>query len=198
MLRHNRLLLAAGLIPLPWFLFWTALAACFAPGYSAIAQHASEMLQTPGWGSVCIRIAAVGSGLCFVAFALGVWRQSGRPFAAGAACWLIFGISMLSNGIWTFGHPMHGLYAVGIANLIAPALAHIELRAWSDSRQGYAVTAFVSFAAIVYLWLNLVGVDPEGYRGLTQRVFSTINSLWPFLVALHFLRNGSPALQAQR
>lgn len=40
-----------------------------------------------------------------------------------------------------------------------------------------------------YLWLNLVGADPQGFRGLTQRVFSSINSLWPFLVALYLLRH---------
>lgn len=31
---------------------------------------------------------------------------------------------------------------------------------------------------------------PEGFRGLTQRLFSSINSLWSFLVALYMLRKG--------
>jgi len=55
----------------------------------------------------------------------------------------------------------------------------------------------VSIAAVVYLWLNLVGADPQGFRGLTQRLFSSINSLWPFLVALYLLRRGPSALQTQ-
>ncbi|QNG86238.1 hypothetical protein IMCGPPIG_01736 [Stenotrophomonas maltophilia] len=55
----------------------------------------------------------------------------------------------------------------------------------------------MSIASIVYLWLNVVGVDPEGYRGLTQRVFSSLNSLWPFLVGLYLLRRDSSALKAQ-
>jgi hypothetical protein len=55
----------------------------------------------------------------------------------------------------------------------------------------------VSVAGIVYLWLNVVGADPEGYRGLTQRVFSSINSLWPFLVALYLVRRGASAMQTQ-
>jgi hypothetical protein len=57
------------------------------------------------------------------------------------------------------------------------------------------VTALVSIAGIVYLWLNVVGADPEGYRGLTQRLFSSINSLWPFVVALYLLRRGSNELK---
>lgn len=195
MLRHNRLLLAAGLVPLPWFLFWTTVGAAFAPDYSPLSQHASELLQAGGFASLCIRIAAIGSGLGFVAFSIALWRESGRRIAIGAACWMIFGVSMLTNGFWPMGHPMHGFYAIGIANLIAPAMAHIELSAWSASRRGYAVTAVVSIAGIVYLWLNLVGADPQGFRGLTQRLFSSINSLWPFLVALYLLRKGSSQLR---
>nr|WP_262920365.1 DUF998 domain-containing protein [Stenotrophomonas maltophilia] len=196
-LRRNRLLLSAGLLPLPWFLFWTSVAALFAPGYNPLAQHASELLQAPTLASICARIAAIGSGVGFVAFAIGTWRESGRRIAVGAICWLVFGISMLTNGLWPMGHPMHGFYTIGIANIIAPAMSHIELSAWSANRRAYAVTAMVSIAGIVYLWLNVVGVDPEGLRGLTQRLFSSINSLWPFLVALYLMRRDSSALKAE-
>ncbi len=178
-------------------MFWTSVAVVFAPGYNPLAQHASELLQAPTPASICARIAAIGSGVGFVAFAIGVWRESGRRIAVGAICWMIFGISMLTNGLWPMGHPMHGFYTIGIANIIAPAMSHIELSAWSANRRAYAVTAVVSIGAIVYLWLNVVGVDPEGLRGLTQRVFSSINSLWPFLVALYLLRRDSSALKAQ-
>jgi len=193
--RCSRLLLCAGLIPLPLFLFWTSVAALFAPGYNPLAQHASELLQAPTLASICGRIAAIGSGVGFVAFSIGLWRESGRRIAVGAICWLVFGISMLTNGLWPMGHPMHGFYTIGIANIIAPAMSHIELSAWSANRRAYAVTAVVSIASIVYLWLNLVGADPEGFRGLTQRLFSSINSLWPFLVALYLLRRDSNELK---
>jgi len=195
--RRSRLLLCAGLVPLPWFLFWTSVAALFAPGYNPLVQHASELLQAPTLASICARIAAIGSGVGFVAFAIVVWRESGRRIAVGAICWLVFGISMLTNGLWPMGHPMHGFYTIGIANIIAPAMSHIELSAWSANRRAYAVTAVVSIGGIVYLWLNVVGADPEGYGGLTQRVFSSINSLWPFLVALYLLRRDSSALKAE-
>nr|WP_277880094.1 DUF998 domain-containing protein [Stenotrophomonas maltophilia] len=196
-LRGNRLLLSAGLVPLPWFLFWTSVAALFAPGYNPLAQHASELLQAPTLASICARIAPIGCGVGFVAFAIGVWRESGRRIAVGAICWMIFGISMLTNGLWPMGHPMHGFYTIGIANVIAPAMSHIELSAWSANRRAYAVTAVVSIASIAYLWLNVVGADPDGFRGLTQRLFSSINSLWPFLVALYLLRRGSSVLKAE-
>lgn len=192
MSRTQRLLLAAGLVPLPWFLFWTTVGALFAPSYSSISQHASELLQVHGLPSACIRIAAIGSGVAFICFAVGLWRKSDRPLALGAICWLIFGLSMVTNGLWPLGHPMHGFYAIGLLNIIAPAMSHIETRAWSNHRRSYAITALISFAGMLYLWLNFVGADPADFRGLTQRVFSSINSLWPFLVALFLLHNAIP------
>lgn len=172
MSRRSRLLLCAGLVPLPWFLFWTSVAAVLAPGYNPLAQHASELMQAPMLASICGRIAAIGSGMGFVAFSIGVWRESGRRIAVGAICWLVFGISMLTNGLWPMGHPMHGFYTIGIANIIAPAMSHIELSAWSANRRAYAVTAAVSIASIVYLWLNVVGGGSRGVqRADTARVF---------------------------
>lgn len=64
---------------------------------------------------------------------------------------MIFGVSMLTNGLCPMGHPMHGFYAIGIADIIAPAMSHIELSAWSANRRAYAVTTVVSIAGIVCL-----------------------------------------------
>jgi hypothetical protein len=52
------------------------------------------------------------------------------------------------------------------------------------SQRYYVLTALVSAAGILYLWLNLTGNDPQAFRGLTQRVFSSIGSLWPFAIGL--------------
>jgi hypothetical protein len=186
-----RLALIAGLVPLPWFLFWTAVGGMLAPGYGALSQHASELLGAGGGAALCARISAFGSGLGFIAFALGLMRLSRQRPAIGAICYLVFGISRIAGGIWPMGSPLHGLYMVGILNIIAPALAHIELDGLVRARRFYRLTAFVSVAGIVYLWLNLTGNDVDVYRGLTQRVFSSINSLWPFVLALAVLRTGA-------
>ncbi|MDZ4783692.1 MAG: DUF998 domain-containing protein [Planctomycetia bacterium] len=196
--RHNRLLLSAGLIPLPWFLAWSLAAAALATGYSSVSQHASELLQFEGLPSTFLRIAAIGSGAAFVAFAIGLWWQSGVYFAVGACGWLVFGLAMASNGIWPMGDPKHGLYAAGVINLIAPAVSHLESRVLVKSGRFYALTAFVSVAGVIYLWLNLVGADPPAYRGLTQRVFSSICSLWPFVTALWLLRSDSLPAEVDR
>lgn len=184
---NRRILLAAGLVPLPWFLAWSFVAGALEPGYSAISQHASELTVRPGLPHTLLNVAAIGSGLGFAAFATGVWLESGRRLAVGALCWLVFGISMISNGIWPMGNPLHGLYILGLTNLIAPSLSLLELPRLRDNKFAYWLTAFVSVATVAYLWMNLNGLDPQNYRGLTQRIFSSINSLWPATVAVLLL-----------
>jgi Protein of unknown function (DUF998) len=172
--------LLAGLVPPPWFLAWTTVGGLMLPQYSAISQHSSELLASGGAAAICLRVGAMGSGFAFVAFGAGLWARSGQALAVGAVAWILFGFSMVSNGLWPMGSPMHGLYA----NLIAPALSHMEVARWLPARRYHALTALVSAAGIFYLWLNLTGNDPEAFRGFTQRLFSSINSLWPFLVSL--------------
>lgn len=184
----RRVLLAAGLVPLPWFLMWSLVAGALEPGYSAISQHASELTVRPGLPHTLLNVAAIGSGLGFAVFAIGLWLESGRRLAVGALCWLVFGISMISNGVWPMGNPLHGLYILGLSNLIAPSLSLLELDRLRDNKLAYGLTAFVSVAAVLYLWMNLNGLDPPSYRGLTQRIFSSINSLWPAVVAIMLLR----------
>lgn len=188
MQKTARFLLKAGFIPLIWFLFWSALGAAFAPGYSSARQQVSELGVIPGLPGIFEQITGLGTGLAFIAFAIGLWIASDRKISVGALAWIVFGVSMMSNGIWHMGNPMHGLYAIGIINLIAPAMSCLESATLRNNRAAYVLTAFVSISGILYLWLNLLGLDPQDLRGLTQRLFSSINSLWPFIAAVLLLR----------
>jgi hypothetical protein len=189
-------LIAAGLLPLPWFLLWTTLGGLAAQGYHPLAQHASELSLLGGLPAAMLSLAAVGAGAAFLLFAAGLWARSGRRVAFGALAWTMFGLAMVSNGIWPMGGPLHGLYNIGIANLVAPALAALEDRRLRQDRVMYFATVTVSFASILYLWLNLTGLDPPKLRGLTQRIFSSINSAWPMAVAARMLLKPDSALTA--
>lgn len=193
MSRVQRSLLAAGLLPLPWFLCWTTLGGAVTPGYRGLSQQGSELLAAGGAGALCLRVAALGSGLALIAFAGGLWSVASRGVAVGAAAWMVFGLSMLSNGVWPMGSPLHGLYTAGIVNLIAPALSHLELGRRLPRRRDYVLTAAVSLCGVAYLWLNLTGHDPAAFRGLTQRVFSSINAAWPFVVSWACLARTGPS-----
>jgi hypothetical protein len=189
--------LFAGFIPLPWWLIWNTVAGWLVDGYDPMAQHASEIPADNGSADSLAKLGALGSGVGFCLFAIGLWVITARRFSLGALAWFIFGASMLSNAIWPMGTPMHGLYAVGIINLIAPAISLLELRALRDDRLAYVTTCLVSFAGVLYLWMNLTGHDPVAWRGLTQRVFSSINSLWPAVIAsIWFRRARGPSQEA--
>lgn len=160
----------------------------YAPGYDWVSQHVSELGPLNGLPLLFERFAAAGTGLFFILFAVGLWFKSDIKFPVGIWFWIIFGLSMISNGIWLMGSQMHGLYGVGIVNLIAAALTTLEVPQLRNSKKFYVFTAAVSMLGIIYLWLNLTGLDPQEYRGLTQRLFSSINSLWPFVASLFLLR----------
>ncbi len=182
-------MISAGVLPLPWFIIMVTIGGMFMPGYSWISQHASEMTLVPGTANVLLKIAAFGAGVFFILFALGLWHYSERKISWGSLCWIVFGLSMVSNDIWNMGDPRHGFYAIGILNIVAPALSLAENRKLADDRIVYFTTVAVSFSGILYLWLNVTGNDPEEYRGISQRLFSSINSLWPLVVAWRVIAN---------
>ena len=186
-----RWLLLAGFVPLPWFLIWSEIAGLLSPGYSALSQHSSELTLRPGPPHLIFNIGVLGCGFSFCLFSIGLWQATQKVLSFGGVAWFIFGVSMLSNGIWPMGGPMHGLYGIGLISVLAPALSLIELQVPRDTRAMYLTTVFVSLSTFLYVWLNLAGFDPAHTKGLTQRVFSSINSLWPAVTAMILLRRTS-------
>lgn len=189
----TRLLLLCGLIPLPLFLIGIGIAGALTPGYDWTAQHASVLSVIPEAPLLLFKAVVITWGAMFVLFGVGLFRFS-EWRSVGAICWILFGIAMCSNGIWPMGSPMHGLYALPLVSIIAPALAFGEIEALRRIPGMRAITVVVSLCAVFYLWLNLLGFDPQGYQGLTQRLFSSINSLWPAWIGFHALRGGSRVL----
>lgn len=179
-------LIKAGLIPLPAWLIISTLAGFLAVDYNPIASHVSVMTLQDGIAHVMVNIAALLAGAALIMFGVGVWMTSRRVFSGGGLCWVIFGVSMIANGIWPMGGPMHGLYIIGIFNILAPALTLLDIRDEALRERMHTVTIFVSLSGVFYLWMMLNGFDPEGYSGLTQRLFGSINYLWPLVLALKF------------
>lgn len=180
--------LRAGFLPLPVWLGVTSLAGLLATGYNPIESHVSVMTLQDGISHTLVNIAAVVAGVSLMAFSIGVWRLSGRLISGGALCMATFGVAMIGNGIWPMGSPMHGVYVIGIFNIIAPALCLLDIRDDDLRQRLYAITVIISVTGMFYLWLNLTGFEPEGYSGLTQRIFGSINFAWPFLFAFQALK----------
>jgi len=94
---------------------------------------------------------------------------SGRRFALAALTSTLFGVAMFSNGAFTTGGPLHGMYAIGIFSILTLLLRQVALGADVSPRMAWVAPA-TSLLGMVYLWSVMSGFDPPPYRGLTQRI----------------------------
>ncbi len=142
----------------------------FQPGYSSISQHMSELELLHGSAAIATRAGALVSGVSIVVFgvALLLERASRMPFTAGSA--LVFGASMMSNGIFVMGSPLHGLHAIGLSAILVPAFFAAEYPDRSGVRSPDRLSLVASALILVYMWLLMTGLDPAAMRGLTQRL----------------------------
>ncbi len=189
--KTSDLLVKAGYVPLPAWLGLSTLAGFLAVGYDPIASHVSVMTLEDTFSHSLANVAALAAGISIFVFGAAVWKLSGRVFSAGAVCWMMFGVAMITNGIWPMGSPMHGFYIIGIFNILAPALSLLDLKSNELRQRLHGITAFVSLAGMTYLWLALTGFEPEGYSGLFQRIFGSINFLWPLVFAVQYRRSNT-------
>jgi hypothetical protein len=155
----------------------------FIPDYSVISQHMSELELLSHPVALLTRIAAIVAGGSIMVFGLGM-AQRRHVFTALTA--LAFGISMVSNGVFVMGGPLHGLYGVGIFGVLVSAFFAVET--------GRARTLCMAVAIInlLYMWLLFTGLDPDAYKGLTQRLGSIVMFGWYNVAAYILTRPAGP------
>jgi len=156
------------------------------PGYHPVSQHLSEMGLMPGLPAKAVQVGPMVSGSAILLFSLALLAQS-RRFALTALTSTLFGVAMLSNGLFTIGSPMHGLHAIGIFSILTPLLFLAELGPQASTRMAWFARAS-SLLGMAYLWLMMSGFDPEPYRGLTQRLALLPAFGWYTLAALELRR----------
>lgn len=155
----------------------------FVPGYSSIHQHMSELeLLSPTISMAC-RIGAIVSGLAIIGFAVVLVTKHGEKMPFTALASFIFGISMLSNGVFTTGSPLHGLYAIGLTVILCRAFFVAERGDRSDW-----ISLLIAFLVLVYMWALMTGLDPAATRGLTQRLITIPMFAWFGYASLRILR----------
>ena len=183
--------LAAMLVPI--------LASFVVPGYSSISQHLSELEVLDHPVATITRGAAIVSGASIVLFGVGLLGAS-RRYAFTALAAFVFGASMISNGIFVMGSPLHGLYGIGIFMVLTPAFFAAEIHASEHSSSVKALSMTAAVLTMLYMWLMLSGLDPAAYRGLTQRLAIIPIFGWYSLAAYALVRSHSASVSkpAQR
>ncbi|WP_312252425.1 DUF998 domain-containing protein [Stenotrophomonas sp.] len=98
-----------------------ALAGLLVPGYSTLSQHMSELGLLQGLPRWVERCAAVVSGAAILVFSVALLSHGSR-FACSALTSSLFAACMISNGVFTTGSPLHGLYGIGMFSVLTPLL----------------------------------------------------------------------------
>lgn len=171
-------------------LFFSALyiSASMVDGYSHIAQHGSEITITEfETAKTILNTGAILTGVSCILLALGVVLQF-RKYALTSLLLSLFGISMVSNGLYPTGSPMHGFYGMGMVLMILPFMACYELKNENLKPLFFRISLICGALNFIYLWSVFVGLDPADYRGLTQRIASVFIFGWIAIFAYQLNR----------
>ena len=175
--KKGYLIKQATLVPL--FFFVPVLVAGFlVPGYDPIGQHASEITLTgSALARAVVNVGAITTGLSCLALALGILLRSRNHYGSSILV-ALFGVSMVSNGVYPMGTALHGLYGMGLTLLILPFVACYEWKNEILDKRFFTISLIAGCVIFVYMWSMLVGVDPAAYRGATQRIASVFIFGW--------------------
>ncbi len=97
------------------------------PGYSSISQQLIELGLLSGYPAVLESIAGITVGASIILFSLTLIGHPSGRFTFTVATSVLFGVSMLFNGLFTMGSPLHGLYGIGFFTVLTPALFVAEM-----------------------------------------------------------------------
>lgn len=159
------------------------------PGYSSLSQHISEVALLEHPIALVQRAAALTAGVSILLFSVGLILAPIGIFGFSAFAATLVGASMISNGVVVMGSPLHGLYGLGIFMTLVPAFFATEFSASFGPQPICKVSMAVAVFTLLYFWLMLSGLDPEGFRGLSQRIATVVIFGW-YSLAAYFLSIG--------
>lgn len=140
------------------------------PGYSSISEHMSKLGLLGGYPAVFEQMLSVIEGVSLIIFSLALVRHPSGRFAFTVLTSVLFGISMVCNGVFPMGSPLHGLYGIGFFTILTPALFVAEIHPSERPPTFFVASKLAAVIALFYFWLMITGFDPMGFRGLTQRL----------------------------
>ena len=147
-------------------------------GYSSASQQMSELGLLAGYPAVLEAVLAIIVGVSIIVFGLGLIGHPYGRFAFTAGTSIVFGVSMLSNGIFHMGSPLHRMYAIGFAVILTPVLFVAELHASLQTQTLRTISKWVAVITLFYFWATITRLDPNGFQGLTQRIAVIIMFGW--------------------
>lgn len=140
------------------------------PGYSSVSEHMSKLSLLEGYPATFEQIAGGLSGVSIIIFSLALVRHPSGQFSFTVLTSILFGMNMLSNGIFPMGSPLHGLFGIGFFSVLTPALFIAEMHPSERPPTFVVASKVAAVITLFYLWLMITRLDPKGFQGLTQRL----------------------------
>lgn len=147
-------------------------------GYSSTSQQMSALGLLAGYPAILESVLAIIVGVSIIIFGLGLIGHPSGRFAFTAGTSVVFGVSMLSNGIFPMGSPLHGMFAIGFSVVLTPVLFVAELHASEQTQATRVVSMWAAVITLFYFWATITRFDPNGFHGLTQRLAVIITFGW--------------------
>ena len=174
----NILIKQAYLQPLVYFTF-NVLAGAQIKGYSHIRQHFSEISLTDNsTAKMLLTISAIWVVISCILLAIGLLIKWKKKILLSSLAISLFDASMISGGLYPMGHSMHSLYGLDIVITLVPFLFSYELKGIIHERRFFTISIFAGLYIFFHIWMMITQLDPQGYHGLTQRLFALIAFGW--------------------
>ena len=190
----KRFALAAG-IAVPFLYFGAQiLAAPFYPGYSFLANSASQLGSDLSTQPSILNTGAKLTGLATIIAAFGFLPAMKKMRTGRILAWLVFA-AMLSYGagsIWAGSFPLpdrrHNPGPLAAGMFLLPILYAIAFWKRPDAREvrAYLVANVIAFLLLVPIMSGVTGLNVQGYGGLLQRIAAVIFHV-PIAVVSWFL-----------
>lgn len=185
-------LLSSGCAPVVLIAGWAVAAQLEGPGYDPATQTISALASYGAAGFWVMNVALAALGVCHLLTALGL-RTAALPgrvaLGAGGVTAVVVALLPPSSG----GSLRHGAVAgVGFALLaLWPVLA-------ADHRGAapWGLRPVPSFSATVLMLVSaawfVIAMQNDGAAGVAERLVTSLQSLWPFVVVASCLRHPGP------
>lgn len=148
------------------------------PGFDFVSKSISYVaLEAPIY-AYTHRVADIIIGLSMCGFAISMQLKSTNRFSTAMLATLLFGISMISAGIWTLETPLHLLYNLSIFMIIAPIAFALEFKNIIKSSAFESICVAVTVLHVFMFWLIYAGFIPQEFNGLIQRLWAIPTMGW--------------------
>lgn len=203
---------AAGLLAAPFYLTLIIVLGALEPGFSHRTSLMSELGGVPGMRGLAFNLGVAATGLCVIAFAIGLRRRLPAKMTAriGFGLLVIGGVGMIGAGVFHCNEGCRNILIEpdlsGRLHMIMSLLAGMGtglalLFAWATMRgtekwQGFAtptlVAAILANLPGITFWITIsTGFRLHSVEGMIQRLGLVVVLIWIFLVAAQLRRRAS-------